>query len=192
MPNWWSLRGVVLLLCVWVACALLPAKAEVAAIALDAQAQPIPLALQAQAWVDERATSTWEEVSKLPDDAWSPVRLDSIYGLDTGKTLWIRFAVMPTPEEQGWFLRIQYPALNRATLFTVDAPSLQAPSAGDAIAVAQWPMPHRHPLLPLATARDGPRQFLLRIENPHTFSAPVTLVDRSYLVHEEQRDSFFL
>ena len=190
--NSWVFRVALFLLWALSACAAAPAVAQVAPIALDAQTQPISLALHAQAWVDPRAAADWQEVAKLPEDAWSLVRPDSIYHLDTGKTLWVRFSVMPTAEEQGWYLRIQYPALNRATLFAVDAPSLPAPSAGDKIAVAQWPVPHRHPLLPVATSRDAPRQFLLRVENPHSFSAPMTLIDRSYMGHEEQRDSFFL
>jgi two-component system, sensor histidine kinase LadS len=189
MANSSVLRAALFL---WILTLCAPALAEVAAIALDASTQPIALASRAQAWVDPHAAADWQEVAKLPDDAWTSVRADSIYPLATGKTLWMRFAVLPTEEEQGWYVRIQYPALNRATLFAVDSPSLPAPSAGDAVAVAQWPVPHRHPLLPLATGRDGPRHFLLRIENPHTFSAPVTLVDRNYLGHEEQRDSFFL
>jgi len=192
MANSWVFRGAFFLLWALTVCAATPARAELPAIALDARAQPISLASHAQAWIDQRAAATWQEVAVLPDSAWSTVRADSIYPLDTGKTLWIRFAAMPTAQEEGWFLRIQYPALNRATLFAVDAPSLLAPSAGDLIAVAQWPVPHRHPLLPVATARDAPRHFLLRIENPHTFSAPLTLVDRNYLGREEQRDSFFL
>jgi GGDEF domain-containing protein len=185
-------RRVVLLMWALVACAALPALAKAPEIALDVGAQPISLAWNAQAWVDEHAGAGWQQVASLPDSAWSTVRPDSIYQLDTTKVLWIRFAVMPTVGEEGWFLRIQYPALNRATLFAVDAPSLPAPSAGDMVPVAQWPVPHRQPLLPLAVARDGPRQFLLRIENPHTFSAPLTLVDRGFLGRDEQRDSFFL
>jgi two-component system, sensor histidine kinase LadS len=185
-------RFAVLAWAAWLACMATPVLADVPPVALDARSQPIALAGHAQAWVDERASAEWQDVAKLPDAAWAPYRPDAIYPLDSGKTLWIRFAVMPTVAEEGWYLRIQYPALNRATLFALDAPPLPAPSAGDTIPVAQWPVPHRHPLLPVAAARDGPRQFLLRIENPHTFSAPLALVDRGYLGHEEQRDSFLL
>jgi GGDEF domain-containing protein len=188
----WAFRSFALLAWAWLACIAMPALAEVPPVVLEERAQPIPLAGHAQAWIDERASATWQDVAQLPDSAWSLVRPDSIYALDSRKALWIRFTVMPTAQEEGWYLRIQYPALNRATLHAVDAPALAAASAGDAVAVARWPVPHRHPLLPLATARDGPRQFLLRIENPHSFSAPVTLVDRGYFGREEQRDSFFL
>jgi two-component system, sensor histidine kinase LadS len=192
MANPRAFWGAASLLWALLACVAFPVAAALPAIQLDAQAQPIPLAAHAEAWVDPHAAADWRDVAKLPDDAWSPVRADSIYPLDPGKTLWIRFAVMPTAEEQGWYLRIQYPALNRATLFAVDAPSVPARSAGDTIAVVLWPVPHRQPLLPVAVAGDGPRQFLLRIENPHTFSAPLTLVDRGYLGREEQSGSFFL
>lgn len=192
MGNSWVFRGALLLLWTLAMCAAVPARAEVPPISLDAGAQPISLATRAQAWVDQRGAAGQQEVASLPEAAWSMVDADSIYPLESGKTLWIRFSVLPTVQEQGWFLRIQYPALNRATLFEVDAPSLAAPSAGDTIAVAQWPVPHRHPLLPVAAARDAPRRFLLRIENPHSFSAPMTLVDRGFVGHEEQRDSFFL
>jgi two-component system, sensor histidine kinase LadS len=192
MANSGVLRRAFFLLCALTVCLAATVRAETAPIPLDTAAQPIPLAGHAQAWVDHRGAASWQEVAQLRDDAWAAVRADSIYPLHTGKTLWIRFAVTPTAQEQGWYLRIQYPALNRATLFALDAPGLPAPSAGDTIAVAQWPVPHRHPMLPVAAARDAPRHFLLRIENPHTFSAPMTLVDRNYLGRDEQRDSFLL
>ena len=44
-----------------------------------------------------------------------------------------------------------------------------------------WPVPHRHPLLPILVSAEEPRTYLVRIENPHSFSAPLTFVSESYL-----------
>jgi GGDEF domain-containing protein len=83
--------------------------------------------------------------------------------------------------------------VNRVTLYTPDSVGQWQPqSAGDALAVADWPVPHRHPLLPVLVSAEEPRKYLLRVENPHSFSAPLTFVSESYLSRSEQRTSLIL
>jgi GGDEF domain-containing protein len=65
-------------------------------------------------------------------------------------------------------------------------------TAGDTVPVASWPVPHRHPLLPLGASISGTRQYLLRVENGHSFSAPLVFVSESYLSRSEQRTSLVL
>jgi GGDEF domain-containing protein len=64
--------------------------------------------------------------------------------------------------------------------------------AGDKVAVADWPVPHRHPLLPVLVSAEEPRSYLLRVENPHAFAAPLQFVSESYLGVHEQRTALIL
>jgi GGDEF domain-containing protein len=67
-----------------------------------------------------------------------------------------------------------------------------AQSSGDTVPVADWPVPHRYPVLPIMVPAREPRTYLLRIENPHTFSAPLALVSESGFAREEQRAALTL
>jgi GGDEF domain-containing protein len=83
--------------------------------------------------------------------------------------------------------------VDRVTLFTPDSVGQWIPqSAGDTLAVADWPVPHRHPLLPVVVSAEEPRKYLVRVENPHSFSAPLTFVSESHLSRSEQRTSLIL
>ncbi|RYY60294.1 MAG: diguanylate cyclase, partial [Comamonadaceae bacterium] len=64
--------------------------------------------------------------------------------------------------------------------------------AGDTLPVAQWPVPHRHPLLPVFRSPDAAQDYLLRIENPHAFSAALTLVHQRTLGRSAQETTFLL
>lgn len=65
-------------------------------------------------------------------------------------------------------------------------------SAGDTLPVAQWPLPHRHPLLPLQLVAGEPQQFFVRVENPHSFGDPLRFTSERQLLQQEQRTGFVL
>ncbi|RYF36736.1 MAG: diguanylate cyclase, partial [Comamonadaceae bacterium] len=110
-----------------------------------------------------------------------------------GKALWIRFTVPPAPDKERWYLEIPYSGVNRATLYTPDsAGQWIAQSAGDTLPVASWPVPNRHPLLPIEVSAEEPRTYLLRVENPHSFSAPLQFVSEAYLSRSGQQTSLIL
>ena len=159
---------------------------------LDALKQPIAL----QDWGDYR----FEKSSRLtaPEVAdsqtgWQPTNHRTIYRLTTGDALWIRFTVPPAPDAERWYLKIPYQSINRVSLFTHDrAGQWNEQRAGDLIPVSQWPVPHRHPLMPIALSAEAPTQYLLRVENGHSLSAPLEFVSESYLSYFEQRVSLIL
>jgi two-component system, sensor histidine kinase LadS len=182
------LMGAALLMAMWVA----PALARTV-LDLDAAQQPVALQDWGDAWIDMTGQSVAEKVATDKEIPWAPTRQGAIYPLSTGKTLWFRFTVPPAPDAERWYLEIPYPSVNRVTLYSRDSlGQWQAQSAGDTLAVASWPVPHRHPLLPVAVSAEEPRAYLLRVENPHSFSAPLTFVSDSYLGSNEQRTSLIL
>jgi two-component system, sensor histidine kinase LadS len=160
---------------------------------LDPDRQPVELKDWGDSWIDATGRAQVDEVAADPRIEWAPTRQGVIYPLTTGKALWIRFTIPPAPDAERWYLEIPYPSVNLATLFTPDSVGRWvAQSAGDTLPVADWPVPHRHPLLPVLVSAEEPRKYMLRVENPHSFSAPLTFVSESHLSRHEQRTSLIL
>jgi hypothetical protein len=157
---------------------------------LDTGRQPVALLDWGDAWIDPQGHTPVEEVATRRELPWTPTAEGAIYPLNTSKALWIRFTVPPAPDAERWYLEVPYAAVNRVTLYTPDSiGQWQGQSAGDTVAVADWPVPHRHPLLPLLVSAEEPRNYLVKVENPHSFSAPLRFVSESYLSRNEQQTS---
>ena len=160
---------------------------------LDTARQPVQLGDWGDAWIDPTGEAIIDNVATDPSIGWRPAERGGIYPLTAGKVLWIRFTIPPAPDAERWYLEIPYPSVNRVTLYTPDSIGQWSPqSAGDTLPVADWPVPHRHPLLPVVVSAEEPRKYMLRVENPHSFSAPLTFVSESYLSRHEQRTSLIL
>jgi two-component system, sensor histidine kinase LadS len=183
------LAAVMLVAGLWVS---LPAFARTT-LELDPARQPVPLLDWGDAWMDSTGEAVPDTVGTDPKIEWQPTRDGAIYPVTTGKTLWIRFTVPPAPDAERWYLEIPYASVDRVTLYTPDSlGKWTAQTAGDTMPVADWPVPHRHPLLPVVVSAEEPRKYLLRVENPHSFSAPLSFVSESYLSRNEQRTSLVL
>ncbi|MDP3355822.1 MAG: 7TM diverse intracellular signaling domain-containing protein [Polaromonas sp.] len=132
-------------------------------------------------------------VAGLGEAGWQPTRANMIYPLTGDQSLWIRFTVPPAPDNERWYLEVPYPSVNRVSLFTLDsAGQWNEQSAGDTLAVNGWPVPHRHPLLPVNVSAEEPKKYMVRVDNPYSFGAPLRFVSESYLSRNEQRTSLIL
>jgi GGDEF domain-containing protein len=180
--RWWLMAAMLVL------AGLGCARAQPAAIQLDAEQQPVRLGGSGQVWIDPTGRVTPEDVADGSRIEWAPTRENAIYHLTDGQALWLRFTVtVPTAER--WYLQVPYPAVDRLTLYGLEGSGGWGQAAGDKIAVDDWPVPHRFPLLPLAT---GTQEYLLRVENTHSFGAPIEFVTESHLLREEQQTSVIL
>lgn len=161
---------------------------------LDDARQPVPLLDAGDAWIDATGAAGVEDVAGNAALPWQPTHEDAIYRLSTGKALWIRFTVPASRDTERWYLEVPYPSVDRVTPYMRDAGGrwIAQAAAGDTIAVADWPVPHRYPLLPVALSPDQPRDYLLRVENPHSYSAPLAFINESYMSRHEQRTSLIL
>jgi GGDEF domain-containing protein len=169
-----------------------PASARTV-LELDTARQPVGLVDWGDAWIDDAGQAQAPEVAARKDIPWTPTGDAAIYPLSSGKSLWVRFTIPPAPDAERWYLEIPYAAVNRVTLYTPDSIGQWVPqSAGDTVAVADWPVPHRHPLLPVVVSAEEPRHYLLKVENPHSFGAPLRFVSESYLSRSEQQTSLIL
>ena len=159
---------------------------------LDARQQPVLLKDWADYWIDTSGELTARQVAAANTD-WQPTSGEIIYPLTVGHALWIRFTVPPAPDAERWYIEVPYSSIDRVSLFTLDiADQWEEQKAGDRVAVSQWPVPHRHPLMPIALSAESPTRYLLRLENSHKFSAPLQFVNEGYLNHSEQRVSLIL
>jgi two-component system, sensor histidine kinase LadS len=169
----------------------LPALA-VPLVALDAAKQPVALADAGEYWIDTGAVLGPEQLAGSALE-WSPLPTQGIYPLHVGEALWIRFTAPPMPGPQRWLLEVSYPAVDRASLYTLDpAGQWTEQRAGDLTAVDRWPVPHRRPLLLLESGTQEATQYLLRIENGRGFNAPLRFVNFPQLLRSEQKLSLFL
>ena len=177
------------------ACGLALPGQSVARTVLDLSTPALPVDLMD--WGDYRiesiTTLSPSSVAGFAETGWQPTRANMIYPLTTGQSLWIRFTVPPAPDNERWYLEVPYPSVNRVSLFTLDsAGQWNEQSAGDTLAVNAWPVPHRHPLLPVNVSAEEPKKYLVRVENPYSFGAPLRFVSESYLSRSEQRTSLIL
>lgn len=155
--------------------------------------EPVPLQPHAQLWLDPSGQALVDNVATDAQLAWQPLPPQGVVALRSGQALWIRFTLQPALLADRWYLEVPYPAVDKVTLYASDESGQRIPqTAGDTVAVAQWPLPHRYPFLPVAAARDAPRTLYLKVENAHSFGAPLSLVSESYLSAREQRAALVL
>lgn len=160
---------------------------------LDSHTQPVALQDWGDYWIDTTGQFTPGQVDATPNLPWAPTRPDAIYPVTSGYAMWVRFSVPPAPDSERWYLEVPNPAINRASLYTLDgAGQWSEQRAGDLIAVSQWPVPHRHPLLPIALSAEVPTKYLLRLENGQGFSAQLQFISEGRLSYREQRVSLIL
>jgi diguanylate cyclase (GGDEF)-like protein len=157
-------------------------------IQLDSASQPVQLGDAAQAWVDPTGQTTPEVVVDGTGISWMPAKDGAVYALTPDKALWLRFTVS-VPGTERWYLQVPYPSVDKVTVYPVEGTGGWGLAAGDTIAVADWPLPHRFPLLPLAP---GTQEYVVKVQNTHSFSAPLEFVTESYLLREEQQTSLIL
>ena len=160
---------------------------------LDVQQQPVALKDWGDYWIDSTGQLTAAQVFAAPTHNWQPTRSDIIYPVKVGQALWIRFVVPPAPDAERWYLEVPYPSVNRASLFTLDSSGQWGEQkSGDLVAVSKWPVPHRHPLLPIAVSAEAPSSYMLRLENGHSFGVSLQFLSDSHLNHSGQRVSLIL
>ena len=173
----------------------LAAAAAAPLVELDPGRQPQRLAAGGETWLDEAGTATVEDVAQDAALPWRALAADTIHPLARGKVLWIRFTLRTAanPGGERWYLEVPYAGLDRVTLFSPDAAGRWVPaSAGDLLPVDGWAVPHRHPLLPLATRAGGTRTLYVRVENNHSFSAPIQFVSDGHHSLAQQRSTLLL
>ena len=160
---------------------------------LDIRQQPVLLQDWGDYWIDPTGQLKPEQLPSQSMGQWRQTNRQTIYPVTAGQALWIQVTVPPAPDMERWYIELPYASINRISLFTLDAAGKWGEQkAGDLVAVNDWPVPHRHPLMPIALSAEVQTKYLLRLENGHPFSAPLQFVSESYFNHAEQLVSLIL
>ncbi|MCG2595371.1 diguanylate cyclase [Ramlibacter sp. XY19] len=164
-------------------------------IVLEADHQPQRLLGAGDAWLDPSGKLPVEAIVQDKEIGWKPITGTEIFPLAKDKALWLRFTVRANPTAFGdrWYLEVPHAAVDRVTLYTQMANGTwRGATAGDLLPVSQWPVPHRHPLLPLAADAGSSQTYFVKVENSHSFSAPLQFVSESYQSLGEQQIALML
>jgi GGDEF domain-containing protein len=183
----WILRLALLLFGLWSAAA--HAGDAPAPLLLDPAAGSVELGGAGHWWIDDGGRATIADVA-AGAASWQPTAPGGVYPLRPGDALWLRFVLAEADHSERWYLEIPYAGVNRVTLHAGDGS--QPLVAGDAVEVAYWPLPHRHPLLPLDLEPGQSHTYWLRVENSHAFGAPLVFTSERTLLREEQRGTLGL
>ncbi|GAB3774351.1 hypothetical protein GCM10028796_48540 [Ramlibacter monticola] len=185
-------RALVLLL--WLAMTLVAGRAAAGPVlAFDPGRQPVMLAQSGEAWVDNTGAKSIANVAADARTPWHATDPSTIYRLDKGRVLWVRFTVPPTPTTERWYLEVPYPGVDRVTLYVQNAAGEWTErSAGDSVPVANWPLPHRHPIVPVVVSPQTPQVHYVRVKNGTMFGAPMQFVSDQHVMRSEQRISLAL
>ncbi|MDB5858421.1 MAG: diguanylate cyclase domain [Ramlibacter sp.] len=162
---------------------------------LDAERQPQRLLRAGDAWLDQSGQVSVNELARDREVGWTPVTGREIFPLARDKALWLRFIVRADAATPGdrWYLEVPSAAVDRVTLYTQLANGgWRGATAGDLLPVSQWPVPHRHPMLPLSVSAGGTQTYYVKVENSHSFSAPLQFVSESYQSLGEQQIALLL
>lgn len=173
----------------------LPSAAVTARTVLDLSTptRPVDLMDWGDYKLETKAALTIAQVAASDSTGWQATRADQIYPVTAGHALWIRFTLPPAPDAERWYLELPDSSVNKVALFSLDsAGQWSEQAAGDAVPVNAWPIPHRHPLLPLVVSAEEPKKYFVRIENTRALAAPLRFVSESHHSRNDQQTSLVL
>ncbi|MBC5763188.1 sensor domain-containing diguanylate cyclase [Ramlibacter albus] len=151
-------------------------------IVLQGALEAIDAEMLGEAWVDPTGTATITQVNS----AHGPVKFvqpqaDTIYSLGPQAVLWLHYRIArPRDERQNWLLEVPMPLVDLVTVFQHDGNRWHAESAGDNLAVAQWPEPGRHPFFRLDLQPGQVRDVYVRIRHTTAVNFPVRLATEAW------------
>jgi hypothetical protein len=131
------------------------------------------LARSGEAWVDNTGAKSIANVAADARIPWHATDQSTNYRLDKGRVLWVRFTVPPTPHPGALVpSRSLIPASTGSPCNVQNAAGEWTErSAGDSVPVANWPLPHRHPIVPLGVSPQTPQVHYVRVQNGTIFGA---------------------
>jgi two-component system, sensor histidine kinase LadS len=100
------------------------------------------------------------------------------------RDVWLRFALPTTAIAQTWYLRVPRMQLEQATLyFQNEQGRWMTLTAGENIAVSQWPVPTRLPSFELSTRADHSQTYYLKLEHRAPISERPELISPSEYIN---------
>lgn len=168
-PSAWLLAVLLLASCTAGAQEMPATVLRDAAGAVDAQ----PLA---RLWVDARGEATLADVRRLPESDFQPVAAGTLHRAQPHGALWLHLRLQRgARERQEWLLKFPMPVLDQVTVHQRLAGQWRADSAGDTLAVNQWPERGRYPFFRLELPPGEPRDVYVRLQHATPADIPLEL-----------------
>lgn len=148
---------------------------------LSAAAQePLP---QVSYYVDDSGQQRFEDVSVLPNSAWSSSEASGLSFGYTSNPYWFRMTLPAASYER--VLRIGYPLLDRIdAYFVINGEVVQQQVLGDSFPFAQRQVSNRNFVLPVQQQESV--ELYLRVETSSSMRVPLSLWKPTDLMAEEQ------
>jgi GGDEF domain-containing protein len=150
---------------------------------------PVSLDGQPQVLAPRGSITIQQAAAGRLDGQMAPAR-QRIAALAPANELWIRFSVRnPSDRLLFWHLEFMLPSIDEVTLFEQRAGNWIETSAGDHIALAQWPSPSRFPQFALRFDPGEGRHFFIRVRNGFAAPLPLRLIESGAAAAAEQRST---
>lgn len=131
----------------------------------------------ARAWVDPRGDATLSQVVHASATQFAPLTPGTIHRLPDQGALWLHLRLQRgARDRQDWLLKFPMPVLDQVTVFQQDNGQWRADTAGDTVAVDQWPERGRHPFFRLDLPAGQERDVFVRIQHATPAGFPLELV----------------
>lgn len=119
-----------------------------------------------------------------------PYERERVYPTQPNHSAWF-WLPLPAPTVPGSLLTLDYPQLDRVTLYWRDGDTgdWRMVAAGDSIAVDDWPVPYRIPALPVPA---GSRELLLKVDHLLPIGFPWQVMEPRAFETERQRSFLML
>ena len=140
-------------------------------------------------WIDNTGqTSVAQLVAGRAGLVFLPAKAETVYQLGRDAALWqhYRFEVPGTSKEQ-WVLEFPQPLLDSITVYQSSAAGKWSRlTAGDTVAVADWPIPGRYAQFNLNTQEGGMHDVYVQIRNASNISVPVRVTTHGHHIQRLQ------
>jgi diguanylate cyclase (GGDEF)-like protein len=151
-------------------------SAHHASLLLRDAAASIDIAAAGETWIDGEGTATLQQVTGAGAAHFAPAQPDVIYALGDRSALWLHYRLVRGREErQRWLIEFPMPLLDRVTVYQHEDRQWRAETAGDTLAVTQWPEPGRHPSFRLDLPPGQARDVYVRIRHTTSANFPIRL-----------------
>jgi two-component system, sensor histidine kinase LadS len=177
------------LLCCWLLCACLCAPQwaiaqELGKLFDDSTTLKLAAPLQWQALPKGTVLNPNEFADAARAKGFADLAPGAVLPTASERDVWLRFALPTTAIAQTWYLRVPRMQLEQATLyFQNEQGRWMTLTAGENIAVSQWPVPTRLPSFELSTRADHSQTYYLKLEHRAPISERPELISPSEYIN---------
>jgi diguanylate cyclase (GGDEF)-like protein len=140
-----------------------------------------------QVWLDDRGTATLQDALQAAS-RFGPADPDAVHRLGGGAALWMRLRLVRAEDDpRQWLLAFTNPVLDHVTVWQQDERGRwHSATAGDTVAVRDWPESGRYPVFRLDLPPGQPRDVLVRVRSLTPTSVPLRLAPDAAHVEQAQ------